>query len=84
LRSADAAHAAELADIFCRMMRRRIGERFAAIRSNDDVAKYKTARRILDGEHLWLEKGMVPWQDLEGFAAPAAAEQAGKKRLAPV
>src|SRR5580765_3459598 len=45
--SADATHAAELADIFCRMMRRRIGERFAAIRSNDDIAKYKTARHIL-------------------------------------
>jgi hypothetical protein len=55
------------------MMRRRIGERFAAIRSNDDVVKYKTARRILEGEHLWLEKGLVPWEDLEGFAAPAAA-----------
>ncbi|HEV8117155.1 MAG TPA: acyl-CoA dehydrogenase family protein, partial [Thermoanaerobaculia bacterium] len=60
--SADAAHAEELADVFCRMMRRRIGERFAAIRSNDDVAKYKTARRILEGEHLWLEKGLVPWE----------------------
>ena len=33
--------------------------RFAAIRSNDDVAKYKTARRLLDGQHLWLERGLA-------------------------
>jgi alkylation response protein AidB-like acyl-CoA dehydrogenase len=67
----DAAGAVELADVFCRMMRRRITARFAAIRSNDDVLKYKTARRILEGEHLWLEKGLVPWDDVERFAASA-------------
>src|SRR5262245_24228836 len=77
-RSADAAHAAELADIFCRMMRRRIGERFAAIRSNDDVAKYKTARRLLEGEHLWLEKGLVPVDGLEKLAAVASADTKGR------
>jgi ACAD9/ACADV-like protein len=74
-RDADAARASELADVFCRMMRRRIGERFAAIRSNDDVVKYKTARRVLEGEHLWLERGLVPAEELEKFAAAASREE---------
>ena len=64
--TADGAKAVELADVFCRMTRRRIDANFAAIRSNDDVRKRKTARRILAGEHVWLEAGM---------AGPAAAEK---------
>jgi len=66
--------AVELADLFCRMMRRRIESAFAAIRSNDDVRKYRTARRFLEGEHKWLERGMTPMAELEEFAArPAEA-----------
>ncbi len=65
----EAARAAELADIFCRMTRRRIEERFRAMRSNDDVANYRTARRVLEGEHLWLESGLVPADALERFAS---------------
>ena len=57
--------AVELADVFCRMMRRRIREHFHAIRSNDDVRKYKTARRILDGEHAWLEDGLVAFDPVQ-------------------
>jgi hypothetical protein len=72
-KDADAAHAAELADVFCRMMRRRITERFAAIRSNDDIVKYRTARKILDGEHLWLEKGLVTGEEMVAAAASTAA-----------
>ena len=68
-RSDDARGAVELADVFCRVTRRRIAANFAAMRSNDDVRKYKTARRILEGEHLWLERGLVPVAELEKFAA---------------
>jgi hypothetical protein len=64
-------------------MRRRIGQRFAAIRSNDDVRKYRTARRLLDGEHLWLERGLVPMDDLENLAATAAAAEQKEKELTP-
>jgi alkylation response protein AidB-like acyl-CoA dehydrogenase len=71
----EAARAVELADIFCRMTRRRIEERFRAMRSNDDVANYRTARRVLDGEHQWLESGLVPAEALERFAAAAAVPQ---------
>ena len=81
-KDANAARAVELADVFCRGTRRRIAQRFAGIRSNDDVRKYKTARRLLAGEHLWLERGLVPMEDLERFAAAAAG--ATEKELAPV
>ncbi len=65
----EAASAVELADVFCRMMRRRISDAFAAIRSNDDVRKYRTARRVLEGQHQWLERGMTPMEGFEELAA---------------
>ena len=80
-----AADAVELADVFARMMRRRIEEHFRAMRTNDDVRKYRTARRILDGSHLWLEDGLTPTQDLEKMAALAQeAVRADEKSLASV
>jgi len=51
------------------MMRRRIANTFEAIRSNDDVKKYRTALRFLDGEHKWLERGMTPMAAFEEMAA---------------
>ena len=61
---AHAAEAIELADLFCRMMRRRIAAHFRALLRNDDVRKYRTARRVLAGEHLWLEAGLAPAPEL--------------------
>ena len=49
----------ELADLFSRHARRRVEERFAAVFDNDDVATYRVAQSVLDGEHTWLEAGMV-------------------------
>ena len=71
-KSPEGKSAVELADVFCRMTRRRIDAAFAAIRSNDDVRKYRTARRFLEGEHKWLERGMTPMADLEEFAGQPA------------
>ena len=67
----EAAHAMELADVFCRTTRRRIEELFRAARSNDDVVKYRAAQNVLGGEHLWLEAGLTPAESSEA-AAPAA------------
>ncbi len=50
---------ADLADLFCRIARRRIGERFRAVWRNDDVATNRAAKDVLDGKYLWLEKGIV-------------------------
>ena len=49
----------ELADVFSRQARRRVEEKFRAIRHNDDDVTYTTARHVLDDHFLWLEKGMV-------------------------
>jgi hypothetical protein len=56
---ADAANAAELADLFCRNARRRVVQLFHELWANDDVRKYKVALRVLDGKHAWLEKGAL-------------------------
>ena len=77
----EAAKAVELADLFCRMTRRRIASHFAGIRSNDDVRKYRVARRVLEGEHAWLESGLVPFDALERLAL-AAMETEPAKRVA--
>jgi hypothetical protein len=55
----EAASAVELADVFCRNTRRRIAGTFRAIGSNDDRLKYETARRLLAGGHLSLERGLA-------------------------
>ncbi len=77
-RHAHASDAVELADVFARMMRRRIAAHFHDIRANDDVRKYKTARRVLDGSHLWLEEGLAPTGELEKMAAALAGEGASR------
>jgi hypothetical protein len=78
-RDPHASEAVELADIFARMMRRRIAGNFRALRSNDDVRKYRTARRILEGSHLWLEEGLVPGEELEKLAVSAYAREEEKR-----
>jgi hypothetical protein len=32
---------------------------------NDDLEIYRTARRVLDGKHTWLEEGMATSQPVE-------------------
>ena len=82
-RDPHAEHAVELADLFCRMMRRRIAGRFRQIRSNDDRRTSETARRVLDGSHRWLESGLVPAPQLsEALRAdtPASDERVAVPR----
>jgi hypothetical protein len=56
---AQAATAEHLADVFCRIARRRIADRFGALVDNDDVATYKLAQRVMANEFRWLEEGAV-------------------------
>lgn len=56
----DERGAEALADAFCRQARRRIGQSFRGIFRNDDIATYQVARRYLDGEFQWLERGVIP------------------------
>jgi len=54
----------DLADYFCQIARRRIEENFEAISNNDDAATNKIAKRIVEKEFKWLEKGVIwPWPD---------------------
>ena len=55
----DAKEASELADVFCRMARRRVRRLFDELWDNDDVVRYKTSAAILDGRHEWLERGTI-------------------------
>jgi alkylation response protein AidB-like acyl-CoA dehydrogenase len=50
----------ELADVHCRRARRRIAARFRSLFRNDDKATYAIARRFLEGDFQWLERGIVP------------------------
>lgn len=51
----NAETAAQLADIYARNARRLIEDRFHAMWSNDDDAKYALGRAVLDGKQAWLE-----------------------------
>jgi alkylation response protein AidB-like acyl-CoA dehydrogenase len=55
----EAKEAGELADVFCRMGRRRIEALFGTLWDNDDPARYRTALAILDDRHQWLERGTI-------------------------
>jgi hypothetical protein len=59
--------AQELADLFCRQARRRIGERRRGLWRNDDRNAYALARSVLDGEFPWLEENIVcTWREGAG------------------
>ncbi len=48
----------ELADAACALARRRIDERFRAVRRNDDSQMYRVARNAMDNRYEWLEEGL--------------------------
>jgi alkylation response protein AidB-like acyl-CoA dehydrogenase len=54
----EAAEAIGLADVFCRISRRRVADLFRKMRRNDDIVRYKTAVGVLDGKFEWLEEGV--------------------------
>ena len=57
--SPEAEPAAELADVFCRMGRRRVRRLFDELWDNDDVVRYRASTRVLEGRHEWLERGTI-------------------------
>ena len=50
------AEAVELADLFCRMARRRVDACFRELWCNDDARMYRVAMNVLEGRHSWLER----------------------------
>jgi hypothetical protein len=67
------AEATEVADLFCRQARRRVDALFERVFSNDDVATYRLAQRVLKDETLWLEEGLVRGALPPAAEPPAAA-----------
>jgi alkylation response protein AidB-like acyl-CoA dehydrogenase len=59
LRKKGQPEAVELADLFCRYARRRVRATFRTVFDNEDARTYAVARRVLDGKHQWLERGMA-------------------------
>jgi hypothetical protein len=51
--------AVTLADAFCREARGRIRRHFAELFNPTDATLSRLARQILDGQHVWLEQGIV-------------------------
>jgi len=65
-----AASARALCDLFCRQARRRVEEGFRSLFRNDDVRTYRLAQRVLRGEHLWLERGVLEMLTAQMELAP--------------
>jgi alkylation response protein AidB-like acyl-CoA dehydrogenase len=53
------AGAMELADAFCALARDRVNGLFATMFGAHDADMHRLAVRVLDGEHAWLERGIV-------------------------
>lgn len=64
-----AKEAADLADLFCRNMRRRIAERFRDLRLNSDGLKAKVSGQLLEGAYKWMEKDLVPSEAIDSLEA---------------
>jgi hypothetical protein len=58
-RDPNAEKAVELADLFCRMSRRKVRRLFRDLWSNEDARRNAVAARVLGGEHAWLERGIL-------------------------
>jgi alkylation response protein AidB-like acyl-CoA dehydrogenase len=60
--------AEELADLFCRQARRRIGSLRRAVYGNDDRRVYDLSRKVLEGEFPWLEENILcTWKGDDGI-----------------
>jgi hypothetical protein len=70
-----ALQARKVADLFCRLSRRRVRNLFRDISSNEDARLYRTAREVLDGQHRWLEEGIVELQELARRGSTAESWQ---------
>ena len=82
-RGGDERGAEALADAFCRQSRRRISASFRSIFRNDDIATYKVARRYLDGEMQWLERGVVSLAGYREFGRVAGQDPSHDHAEAP-
>jgi alkylation response protein AidB-like acyl-CoA dehydrogenase len=62
----------ELADLFAKQARRRVGDLFGALWSNDDDDNYELAQKVLEGRYSFIEEGLI---DPAGDSEPLVAGQ---------
>jgi alkylation response protein AidB-like acyl-CoA dehydrogenase len=86
-RDPDAASAAELADAFAKQARLRVDALFAALWKNTDAPDVGLAGQVLDGQHTWLEAGVLdpsegtgPWI-AEWGTGPSETESVARRFL---
>jgi len=80
----EAAEARRLADLFCRISRRRVERLFDELWDNDDVQRYRAGVDVLDGRHEWLEKGILGLGTVEAPRGTKVAEVEPMKAAALV
>jgi hypothetical protein len=88
-RHPEAAHAGELADLFCRSSRRKVRRLFRDLWHNEDARKTVLAAAVMKGDHAWLEEGTLDLgYDPESFKTRSfthlATELAEPKRAAGI
>ena len=76
-RRPEGKEALKLADLFCRMSRRRVVKLFRELWSNDDVAQYRGGIDVLEGRLDWLERGILEGADAAAAEAPRVVEKQG-------
>jgi alkylation response protein AidB-like acyl-CoA dehydrogenase len=67
--------ATELADLFCREARQRIDANFHRFYGANDGALYRVSQRVLAGDHVWLEQGIVGLMGDAGAPAVGAPNE---------
>jgi hypothetical protein len=82
-RHPEAEKAAQLADLFCRMSRRKVRRLFRDLWSNEDAERNAVAAAVLRGDDVWLEQGIL---DIgltpESFKTQSLLALRAKERLA--
>jgi alkylation response protein AidB-like acyl-CoA dehydrogenase len=81
-RATEAAEAQRLADLFCRIARRRVKQLFEELWDNDDARLYRAGVDVLGGRFEWLEKGILGVGTLEAPEAREPAAAAEPKKVA--
>jgi hypothetical protein len=82
-RAPNAAEARELADLFCRLSRRKVRRLFRDLWRNDDDAKGRVAASVMSGRHTWLEQGVLDMGlDAEAFRPRRLTERTERERAA--
>jgi hypothetical protein len=78
--SPDARNAEELADMFGRISQRKVKRLFQDLWHNDDVMQYKLGVKVMEGEHRWMESGVIGVEKMLSREMGALVAEAAEAR----